>query len=144
MREHAHNAQLVAEFLAARDDVETVYYPGLPSHPQHALAKRQMSGFGGMLSFVPAGPAERTFEFAKRLKYFSLAESLGGVESLICNPARMTHGSIPAADREKRGISERLLRLSVGIEEASDLLEDLKNALDATAAYRDNARPLPV
>jgi cystathionine gamma-lyase len=144
MREHAHNAQLVAELLSARDDVEAVYYPGLPSHPQHALAQRQMSGFGGMLSFVLAGPVERTFEFAKRLKYFSLAESLGGVESLICHPARMTHGSIPAEDRERRGISERLLRLSVGIEEASDLLEDLQSALDATAASRDNARPLPV
>jgi cystathionine beta-lyase/cystathionine gamma-synthase len=144
MREHAHNAQLVAEFLAGRDDVEAVYYPGLPSHAQHALAARQMSGFGGMLSFVPAGPVERAFEFAKRLKYFSLAESLGGVESLVCHPGRMTHGSIPAAERERRGITDRLLRLSVGIEDVTDLLEDLKNALDATAAYTDSARPLPV
>jgi len=144
MREHARNAQAVAEFLAARDDVARVNYPGLPTHPQHALAKRQMSGFGGMLSFELDGPDARTFEFASRLRYFSLAESLGGVESLICHPGRMTHGSIPREERERRGVSDRLLRLSVGIEDIEDLLEDLADALDATAGIRDNALPSPV
>ena len=133
MQAHAANAQAVAEFLASRDDVARVYYPGLPSHPQHALAKRQMSGFGGMVSFEPAGGARRALELAGRLRYFSLAESLGGVESLICHPARMTHGSIPAPDREARGITDALLRLSVGIEDIEDLLGDLRATLDATA-----------
>jgi cystathionine beta-lyase/cystathionine gamma-synthase len=103
-----------------------------------------MSGFGGMLSFELDGPDSRTFEFASRLRYFSLAESLGGVESLICHPGRMTHGSIPREERERRGVSDRLLRLSVGIEDIEDLLEDLGAALDATADIRDNALPSPV
>jgi cystathionine gamma-lyase len=141
MREHARNAQAVAEFLAARDDVTRVYYPGLPSHPQHELAMRQMSGFGGMVSCA-FDDAERAKEFAGRLKLFSLAESLGGVESLICHPGRMTHGSIPAADRERRGIGDGLLRLSVGIEDISDLIEDLRAALDVTARTRDTPPPL--
>ena len=132
MGEHARNARAVAEFLASRDDVAKVYYPGLTSHPQHELAKRQMRGFGGMVSFVPRGPESRAFEVAKRTKLFSLAESLGGVESLICHPARMTHGSIPKEDRERRGVTEALLRLSVGIEDAGDLVEDLRSALDST------------
>lgn len=132
MREHALNAQIVAEFLESRNDVARVYYPGLPSHPQHELAKRQMSGFGGMLSFELEGGPERALDFAGRLKYFSLAESLGGVESLITHPGRMTHGSIPKADREQRGISDGLLRLSVGIEDPADLIEDLRQGLEAT------------
>jgi cystathionine gamma-lyase len=144
MREHASNAQMIAEFLRSRDDVARVYYPGLRSHPQHELAKRQMSGFGGMLSFELEGPPQRALDFAARLKYFSLAESLGGVESLICHPGRMTHGSIPARERERRGISDRLLRLSVGIEDAADLLEDLREALEATAGIRDSGLPSPV
>jgi len=134
MREHERNARAVAEFLAARDDVERVYYPGLDSHPQHALAQRQMRGFGGMVSFVPRGPASRAYEFAKEVRLFSLAESLGGVESLLCHPARMTHGSIPKEDRDRRGVTDGLLRLSVGIEDQADLLEDLRRALDATIA----------
>ncbi|HEY5425887.1 MAG TPA: PLP-dependent transferase, partial [Candidatus Tumulicola sp.] len=133
MREHARNAQAVAEFLESHDGVARVYYPGLPSHPQHELARRQMSGFGGMLSFVLEGPQERALDFAHRLQYFSLAESLGGVESLICHPARMTHGAIPKADRERRGVTDGLLRLSVGIEDAGDLIDDLRQALAATA-----------
>jgi len=133
MAEHARNAQAVSEFLSSRDDVATVYYPGLSAHPQHALAKRQMRGFGGMVSFVPRGPESRAFEFATRTKLFSLAESLGGVESLICLPARMTHGSIPKEDRERRGVTDSLLRLSVGIEDPADLIEDLRQALEATA-----------
>ena len=92
MQAHARNAQTVAEFLEAHAEVDRVYYPGLLSHPQHALAKRQMSGFGGMVSFVLKGPPSRALDFAHRLRFFSLAESLGGVESLICHPARMTHG----------------------------------------------------
>lgn len=144
MREHARNAQIVAEFLAGRDDVARVYYPGLPDHPQHALAKRQMSGFGGMLSFVLAGPPERALDFAARLRYFSLAESLGGVESLISHPGRMTHGSIPASERERRGITDGLLRLSVGIEDPEDLVADLRGALEAMVGTRDSALPSPV
>jgi cystathionine gamma-lyase/homocysteine desulfhydrase len=143
MREHARNAQTIAEFLESRSDVARVYYPGLRSHPQHELAKRQMSGFGGMVSFAMDDP-QRAMEFAARLKLFSLAESLGGVESLITHPGRMTHGSIPKADRERRGIGDGLLRLSVGIEDVSDLLEDLRTALDATTVVmRGNAPPLP-
>jgi cystathionine beta-lyase/cystathionine gamma-synthase len=143
MREHARNAQRIAEFLESRSDVARVYYPGLLSHPQHELARRQMSGFGGMVSFAMDDP-QRAMEFAARLKLFSLAESLGGVESLITHPGRMTHGSIPKADRERRGIGDGLLRLSVGIEDVSDLLEDLRTALDATTVVmRGNAPPLP-
>jgi cystathionine beta-lyase/cystathionine gamma-synthase len=134
MREHAANAQGVAQFLAARDDVAAVHYPGLASHPQHALAARQMRGFGGMVSFTLRGPEERAFAFAKETKLFSLAESLGGVESLLCHPARMTHGSIPKEERERRGMTEGLLRLSVGIEDIDDLIADLAGALDATIA----------
>jgi cystathionine beta-lyase/cystathionine gamma-synthase len=133
MREHASNAQRVAHFLDERSDVERVFYPGLASHPQHALAARQMSGFGGMLSFAIAGDAERAFAFAKSTKLFSLAESLGGVESLVGIPARMTHGSIPAEERARRGITDNLIRLSVGIEDPDDLIEDLRQALDASA-----------
>jgi cystathionine gamma-lyase len=131
MQAHARNAQAIAEFLDGHAEVQRVYYPGLPSHPQHELAKRQMSGFGGMVSFVLEGAPSRALDFANRLHYFSLAESLGGVESLICHPARMTHGSIPKEDRERRGITDGLLRLSVGIEDAEDLLDDLERALVA-------------
>jgi cystathionine gamma-lyase len=133
MREHAKNAQAVAEFLEAHPEVERVYYPGLASHPQHELAKRQMSGFGGMVSFTLKGPEQRAIDFANRMHYFSLAESLGGVESLICHPARMTHGSIPKEEREKRGVTDGLLRLSVGIEDIDDLIGDLKQALESSA-----------
>jgi cystathionine gamma-lyase len=104
----------------------------LPAHPQYELAKRQMRGFGGMLSFVPAGGVDRSYALAPRLKLFSLAESLGGVESLISNPARMTHGAIPKEERERRGVVDALLRLSVGIEDVEDLIEDLRAGLDAT------------
>lgn len=131
MREHAGNAQAIAEFLEAHPGVERVYYPGLRSHPQHELAARQMSGFGGMLSFTLKGDESRALAFANTLKYFSLAESLGGVESLICHPARMTHGSIPKEERERRGLTDRLLRLSVGIEDVEDLIGDLSAALEA-------------
>jgi cystathionine gamma-synthase/cystathionine gamma-lyase len=133
MREHERNARRIAEFLEGHPAVARVYYPGLTSHPQHDLACRQMSGFGGMLSFVLEGPPERGLEFAGRLRYFSLAESLGGVESLICHPARMTHGSIPKEHREERGITDGLLRLSVGIEDGDDLIADLESALGTSS-----------
>jgi cystathionine beta-lyase/cystathionine gamma-synthase len=137
MREHAHNAHAVATFLEERDDVASVAYPGLASHPQHDLALRQMRGFGGMVSFTLRGPESRALELAKRTKLFSLAESLGGVESLITHPARMTHGSIPKEDRERRGVTDGLLRLSVGLESAHDLIADLRQALDATRSLAD-------
>jgi len=134
MREHERNARVVAEFLHGRDDVERVHYPGLPSHPQHELAKRQMRGFGGMLSLTLRGDSERASAFAEATKLFSLAESLGGVESLISIPAAMTHGSIPKDERERRGVTDSLVRLSVGLEDVEDLIADLRGALDATSA----------
>jgi cystathionine gamma-lyase len=140
MRAHAHNAQAVAEFLESRAEVERVYYPGLRSHPQHELAKRQMSGYGGMVSFVLKGGPSRAMEFANGLRYVSLAESLGGVESLICHPARMTHASLPKEDRERRGITDSLLRFSVGVEDIDDLLEDLERGLLATDRIANGAR----
>ncbi len=133
MREHERNARVVAEFLVGRDDVERVHYPGLASHPQHELAKRQMRGFGGMLSLTLRGDPERASAFAEATKLFSLAESLGGVESLISIPAAMTHGSIPREERERRGVTDTLVRLSVGLEDVEDLIADLRGALDATS-----------
>ncbi len=135
MRAHVRNAQAIAEFLAARDDVLAVHYPGLPGHPQHELAKRQMSGFGGIVAFRPAGGAERTRAIATSTAIFGLAVSLGGVESLICSPAAMTHGSLSPQERAELGITDDLLRLSVGIEETDDLIADLRRALDATRIH---------
>ncbi|MBV8424247.1 MAG: cystathionine gamma-synthase [Candidatus Eremiobacteraeota bacterium] len=132
MREHERNARAVATFLAGSSDVERVNYPGLPQHPQHDLAKRQMRGFGGMVSFTVRGGAERAHDFVRSMKLFSLAESLGGVESLVSIPAKMTHGSIPKEDRERRGVTDGLIRLSIGIEDPDDLIEDLKDALRAS------------
>jgi cystathionine beta-lyase/cystathionine gamma-synthase len=109
--------------------VEKVYYPGLPAHPDYALAKRQMSGFGGMVSFQFKGVYADVDKVVRRFKIFALAESLGGVDSLVCHPASMTHGSIPKDIRESRGLTETLLRLSVGIEDVDDLLADLEQAL---------------
>ena len=129
MRQHEENAQAVAHFLAEHPRVEKVYYPGLPSHPDHALAKRQMSGFGGMVSFQFKGQYADVDRIVRRFRVFSLAESLGGVESLVCHPASMTHGSIPQEIREARGLTDTLLRLSVGIEDSEDLLADLEQAL---------------
>jgi cystathionine beta-lyase/cystathionine gamma-synthase len=129
MREHERNATAVARFLAEHPRVETVYYPGLPDHPQHELAKRQMSGFGGMVSFVVRGDRARAEAVLRGTRLFSLAESLGGVESLISHPATMTHASIPAEERARRGIFDTLIRLSVGIEAVDDLVEDLEGAL---------------
>jgi len=134
MREHERNARAIADFLSTNAEVERVYYPGLESHPQHELAQRQMRGFGGMVSFVLRGPQERAHDFVRRLQFFSLAESLGGVESLISIPARMTHGSIPKEDRERRGVTDGLIRLSVGIEDVDDLIADLEGALSTSRA----------
>ena len=129
MRQHEENARAVAGFLAEHPRVERVYYPGLASHPDHELAKRQMSGFGGMVSFQPKGSLVDIAQIVRRFKVFALAESLGGVESLVCHPASMTHGSIPKDIRESRGLTDTLLRLSVGIEDKEDLMRDLEQAL---------------
>ncbi|MBE9050999.1 cystathionine gamma-synthase [Nostocales cyanobacterium LEGE 11386] len=129
MREHEKNAFFLAKFLAQHPKVERIYYPGLPSHEQHQLAKLQMSGFGGMISLELKGDFTDVERFVSRLKLFLLAESLGGVESLLCYPAKMTHGSLSEAERMQRGIKDNLLRLSVGIEHQIDLQKDLENAL---------------
>jgi len=129
MRQHEENAFTVAKFLSEHPRVDKVYYPGLTSHPDHELAKRQMSGFGGMVSFQLKGTLEDVDQVVRRLKIFTFAESLGGIESLVCHPASMTHGSIPRELREARGLTDTLLRLSVGIEDAEDLLADLHQAL---------------
>ncbi|MBV9893390.1 MAG: cystathionine gamma-synthase [Chloroflexi bacterium] len=134
MRQHSANAMEVACFLEQHANVKRVYYPGLPSHPQHELAKRQMvGGFGGMLSFEVKGGVEAAREVARRTRLFTLAESLGGVESLIELPALMTHASLPAERRAEVGIDDGLIRLSVGIEEAEDLIGDLAQALVAAS-----------
>jgi cystathionine beta-lyase/cystathionine gamma-synthase len=133
MREHVKNAAAIAGWLAARQDVTAVYYPGLPDHPQHALAKRQMDGFGGMLSFRPLGGAPRAHELVQATRIFQLAPSLGGVESLICIPSIMTHGSMPREEKEELGVTDDLVRVSAGIEEIDDLLADLDHAFTATA-----------
>ena len=129
MRQHAENASAIARFLSEHPRVEKVYYPGLPSHPDHELAKRQMSGFGGMVSFQFKGTFADVDKTVRRFKIFTLAESLGGIESLVCHPARMTHGAIPHEIREAHGLTDTLLRLSVGIEDSEDLLADLDQAL---------------
>jgi cystathionine gamma-lyase len=131
MRQHEENALAVAEFLQEHPGVETVNYPGLPSHPQHELAKRQMSGFSGMVSFTLRGGAEAAYAAVQKTKVFSFAESLGGVESLITHPATMTHAAIPKEKREARGVTDGLLRLSVGIEDRGDLISDLDQAISS-------------
>ena len=130
MKAHCENGRKVAEYLKAHPKVELVYWPGFMDHPNHEIAKKQMRDFGGMISFSMKGATlESTFKLASSFKVFSLAESLGGVESLINHPATMTHASIPAADREKAGVTDNLLRLSVGVEDIEDLLADLEQAL---------------
>ncbi|HEX6308434.1 MAG TPA: cystathionine gamma-synthase [Longimicrobiales bacterium] len=128
MERHNRNGQRVAEFLAERLGAERVFYPGLPSHPQHGLAQRQMRGFTGMVS-MELGSLERARRVVERTRLFSLAESLGGIESLIGHPAIMTHASVPKEMRDRMGVTDGLVRLSVGIEDVEDLLEDLENAL---------------
>jgi cystathionine beta-lyase/cystathionine gamma-synthase len=128
MERHCANARRIVEALSGEKDVERVYYPGLESQPGHSAARAQMDDFGGMVSFRMKGDFERTKRFCSALKLFALAESLGGVESLCCHPATMTHASIPREIRESRGVSDTLVRLSVGIEDADDLIGDLKQA----------------
>lgn len=131
MERHCENGRKVAEYLASHTKVEKVYWPGLEDMPGYAIAKKQMRDFGGMLSFVLKGDRmEDAFKVLENLKIFSLAESLGGVESLAGHPASMTHASIPKEEREKTGLSNSLIRLSVGIEDAEDLIEDLEQAID--------------
>lgn len=130
VQRHCENAMIIANYLASHPKVGSVYYPGLPNHPNHKIAQQQMSDFGGMMSFTTsAGTLESAVEVVERLKLFTLAESLGGVESLSGHPASMTHASIPREEREKSGITDNLIRLSVGIEDVEDLLADLKQAL---------------
>ncbi len=132
MERHCANGVVVAKFLANHPKVEKVYWPGFPSHPNHEVAKKQMRDFGGMISFSLKGDRfEDASKLAQAVRVFSLAESLGGVESLLGHPASMTHASIPKPERERSGITDSLLRLSVGIEDAEDLIEDLTNALNA-------------
>jgi cystathionine gamma-lyase len=128
MERHSANARRLAAWLSEQAQVERVYYPGLPSHSGHDIAKRQMRDFGGMISIRLKGGGEAAKRFLPRTKLFSLAESLGGVESLVCHPATMTHASIPADIRLARGVDDGLIRLSVGIEDAEDLQEDLRQA----------------
>ena len=129
MERHCASALQIAKWLEQDDRVESVLYPGLPSHPQHELAKQQMPGFGGIVTFFVKGDLDNARVFLERCQVFSLAESLGGVESLVDHPAIMTHASVPAEERAKLGISDTLIRLSVGIEAVDDLIADLDQAL---------------
>lgn len=130
MQRHEENAKVVAAFLNEHPKIRKVTYPGLESHPQHELAKKQMTGFGGMITFYIDGGIDQARQFLENLKVIALAESLGGVESLIESPVIMTHASVPADQRAKLGIDDSMIRLSVGIEEVEDLIADVKNALD--------------
>jgi cystathionine gamma-lyase len=133
MRAHDANGRKVAALLAQHKDVERVIYPGLPSHPQHAIAQKQMSGFGSMITFVLKGGLERARRFLENLQIFALAESLGGVESLAEHPAIMTHASVEPPKRKALGIDDGLVRLSVGIEDVQDLIDDIERAFERSA-----------
>jgi len=128
MERHNENAMRLAEFLAAHRKVTQVHYPGLLSHPQHALAKKQMRGFGGLIAFT-LGSLDNARTLLNHVQLIALAESLGGVETLISHPATMTHASVPAERRQQIGITDDLVRISVGIEDVDDLKEDLDQAL---------------
>ncbi|WP_422089705.1 cystathionine gamma-synthase [Tenacibaculum ovolyticum] len=131
MKRHCENGKLVAEYLVNHPKIGIVYYPGLPNHPNHEIAKKQMDDFGGMVSFrLKDESKEAAFTFLENTKIFTLAESLGGVESLVNHPVTMSHGSIPEVERLKIGITDSLIRLSVGVEDIKDLLEDLEQALN--------------
>ncbi|MEZ4793611.1 MAG: cystathionine gamma-synthase [Gelidibacter sp.] len=130
MQRHCENGKVVAEYLATHPKIEKVYWPGFANHPNHAIAKSQMTDFGGMISFTTKGNNfDEAIKIVEKLKIFTLAESLGGVESLAGHPASMTHASIPKDEREKTGVVDSLIRLSVGIEDVDDLIEDLKQAI---------------
>jgi len=129
MRAHCDNALGIAQYLEKHPGIEKVLYPGLPSHPQHALAKRQMQGFGGIVSVYVKGGLDAARRFCERTELFTLAESLGGVESLVNHPAIMTHASVPPERRAQLGVADNLVRLSVGVEDVADLVGDLDRAL---------------
>ncbi|MGB5435921.1 MAG: cystathionine gamma-synthase [Maribacter sp.] len=130
MQRHCENGRVIARYLAKHPKIEHVYWPGFKNHPNHNVAKKQMNGFGGMISFIPKGSSfDEAIRIVEKLKLFTLAESLGGVESLVGHPASMSHAGIPSEEREKVGISDTLIRLSVGIEDKDDLIADLEQAL---------------
>ena len=146
VQQHCRNAQVVAEFLETHPEVDKVFYPGLVTHHNHEIAKRQAKGFGGIVSFtLKEDTQDAATAFVTSTKYFLLAESLGGVKSLLCHPAQMTHKSIPAEKRKAAGVADSLIRLSVGLEDADDLIADLKNAFEKSkvnkivAAQKENA-----
>jgi cystathionine beta-lyase/cystathionine gamma-synthase len=138
MQRHAENAEAIAHALKAHPLVRRVYFPGLPDHPGHAIARRQMTGFGGMVSFELDGTIDEVVTFVSSRKFFALGESLGGVKALVCHPARMTHASIPPEERAKLGLSDTLVRLSPGCEHRRDLVADLLEGLAAL----ERARPV--
>jgi cystathionine beta-lyase/cystathionine gamma-synthase len=142
MERHQENAVAIARSLEGHTLVRQVYYPGLPGHPGHEIARRQMSGFGGMVSFELDGTINEVASFASSRRYFALAESLGGVKALICHPATMTHASIPPEARAELGLSDSLLRLSPGCENAQDLVEDLLEGLTHLERARSSQRPV--
>jgi cystathionine gamma-lyase len=130
MERHCSNGKQIAHYLRNHPKIEKVYWPGFEDFPNHSIAQKQMRDFGGMISFtIKNADIDATFKMASRTKVFSLAESLGGVESLINHPATMTHASIPKAEREKVGVTDTLLRLSVGVEDIEDLINDLEQAI---------------
>ncbi|MFH1647998.1 MAG: PLP-dependent aspartate aminotransferase family protein [Chloroflexota bacterium] len=131
VKQHAQNAAVVADFLGSHPAVAKVYYPGLKSHPGHEIARRQMKGFGGMVAFELKGGTDAAYAFLKKVKLFLLAESLGGAASLVAHPATMTHASMPREHREKAGITDSLVRLSVGLENIDDIIADLRQALES-------------
>ena len=143
LRVHQENTEALVGLLDAHPAVATLYYPGLASHPGHALAARQQHGFGAMLSVELAGGEAAVRAFVDGLQYFTLAESLGGVESLVAHPATMTHAAMSAEARAVAGISDGLLRLSVGIEHADDLLADISAALDRALSCQDKRKAAP-
>ena len=131
MQRHSENAKKVAEFLESNSKIKKVFWPGLENHPSHKIAKKQMNDFGGMISFIPKGSDfSSSVKIMKKLKIFTIAESLGGVESLVGHPASMTHASIPKMEREKSGVVDSLIRLSVGLEDHRDLVGDLSQAIE--------------
>ena len=131
VQQHCRNAQAVAQFLETHPQVDKVFYPGLKTHYNHHIAKQQAKGFGGIVSFTLKDDTEQAATaFVTRTHYFKLAESLGGIKSLLCHPAQMTHKSIPPEIRKAAGVADSLIRLSVGLEDAEDLIEDLKNTFE--------------
>lgn len=140
MQRHAENAAAIADALRKHELVRRVYFPGLREHPGHEIARRQMSGFGGMVSFELEGTAEEVKTFVSSRRYFTLGESLGGVKALVCHPAKMTHASIPAEERAKLGLSDTLIRLSPGCENAKDLVDDLIAGLEQIHEARSEKR----